>query len=158
VRLWEAAFADRNRSEPTAERTQRSIPSTAAPPSEWVPLATLQGHTGGVLGVTLSADGWLVASGSFDGTVRLWEASTGAPLATLKGHTGGVRGVALSADRRLLATGGYDGTARLWEVSTGSWLSTLRAERCYERLDITGLTGVTSAQLGALLALGAAQR
>ena len=108
--------------------------------------------------MTLSADGWLVASGSFDGTVRLWEASTGAPLATLKGHTGGVRGVALSADRRLLATGGYDGTARLWEASTGSWLSTLRAERRYERLDITGLTGVTSAQLGALLALGAAQR
>ena len=158
VRLWEAEFANRTRRGPMADRTQHAQPHTAVPLSEWMLLATLKGHTGGVLGVTLSADGSLVASVGFDGMVRLWEASTGAPLATLTGHTGGVRGVALSADRRLVASGGYDGTARLWETSTGSCLRTLRAERRYERLDITGLTGITEAQRQALLALGANER
>jgi WD40 repeat protein len=158
VRLWQAAFTDRNGSDARADRTQQAVPPTAAPPGEWVPLATLQGHTGGVLGVTVSDAGSIVASGGFDGTVRLWEASTGALLATLKGHTGGVRGVALSADRRLVATGGYDGTARLWGTTAGTCLRILRADRRYERLDITGLTGITDAQRQAMLALGAVDR
>jgi DNA-binding XRE family transcriptional regulator len=122
------------------------------------PLATLQGHSGGVRGVALSADGQLLASGSFDGTVRLWEAETGQPLATLEGHTSWVWGVALSADGRLLASGSADGTARLWEASTGTCLNILRPERRYERLDITGLTGITDARRRALLALGAVER
>jgi len=43
---------------------------------------------------------------------------------------------------------------RLWQASSGTCLRTLRAERRYEGLDITGLSGVTSAQRAALLALG----
>jgi WD40 repeat protein len=65
--------------------------------------------------------------------------------------------VALSADGRLLASGGWDGTVQLWETPGGAHLRTLRAERRYERLDITGLTGITEAQRGALLALGAVE-
>src|SRR3977135_1864971 len=79
-------------------------------------LATLEGHTSGVWGVALSANGRLLASGSADRTVRLWEASTGRLLATLQGHTGPVHGVALSADGRLLARGRECGWGRLWEV------------------------------------------
>jgi WD40 repeat protein/transcriptional regulator with XRE-family HTH domain len=115
----------------------------------------LRGHTGGVLGVALSGDGRLLGSSSQDGTVRVWETTTGEVLALLEGHTGGIRGVALSTDGRLLASGGQDGTLRLWDPSRGACVRILRSDRRYERMDITGLSGVTSAQRVALLALGA---
>jgi WD40 repeat protein len=105
--------------------------------------------------LALSGDGRLVASGSWDGAVKLWDTGSGRLLMILQGHTGAVRGVALSGDGRLVASGSFDGTVRLWEASSGACLHTLRADRRYERLDITGLTGVTEAQRAALLALGA---
>ena len=76
-------------------------------------------------------------------------------LRRLQGHTDMVWGVALSGDGQLAASGGADGTVRLWDVRDGTCLHTLRGERSYDRLDITGLTGVTAAQRAALLALGA---
>jgi DNA-binding CsgD family transcriptional regulator len=89
--------------------------------------------------------------------VGLWEADSGRLLATLPGHTGLVSGVALSADGRLMASGGMDGTVRLWDARGGVGLQTSRPDRHYERLDITGLTGITDAQRQALLALGAVE-
>jgi WD40 repeat protein len=118
----------------------------------------LQGHTGLVYGVALAADGHLVASGGVDGAVKLWEAASGRLLATLQGHTGLVYGVALAGDGHLVASGGADGTVKLWDGASGAGLRTLRGDRPCERLDITGLSGVTEAQRAALLDLGAVER
>jgi len=121
-------------------------------------LNTLHGHRGVVHGVGLSGDGRLAASGGVDGMVRLWDTQSGQLLATLREHTGVVWGMALSQDGLLLASGGDDGMVRLWETGSGACLHTLRSDRRYQRLDITGLTGVTDAQRAALLSLGAIER
>jgi WD40 repeat protein len=63
--------------------------------------------------------------------------------------------VALTPDGQVAASCSFDGTVKLWDTSTAVSLKTWRADRPYERMDITGLTGVTEAQRSALLALGA---
>jgi WD40 repeat protein/transcriptional regulator with XRE-family HTH domain len=124
-------------------------------PSRGLPVAVLLGHTGTVHCLAVSADGRLVVSGGADGTVRLWEVGSARQLAILRGHTSVVRDLALSPDGRLVASGSFDGTVKLWDANSGACLRTLRPERRYERLDVTGLSGITEGQRAALLASGA---
>ena len=82
-------------------------------------LQKLEGHTDSVRAVAFSADRSLLASASDDGTVRLWNPSTGQEVQKLEGHTGEVSAVAFSADGSLLASASFDDTVRLWNPSTG---------------------------------------
>jgi WD40 repeat protein len=91
-------------------------------------LQTLEGHCLGVLAVAFSPDGKLLASGSHDETVGLWDLATGASLQTLKGHSERVNAVAFSPDGKLLASGSSDKTVRLWDQATGVPLEKLETD------------------------------
>jgi WD40 repeat protein len=65
--------------------------------------------------------------------------------------------VAFSPDGTLLARGGYDETIKLWEVASGTCLATLWPAGSYAGMNITGVTGLATAQKAALKALGAVE-
>jgi WD40 repeat protein/DNA-binding CsgD family transcriptional regulator len=118
-------------------------------------LATLRGHTNYVLSVAFSSDSKTLASGSDDQSVRLWDVSTRQCRKTLQGHTNAVRSVAFRPASVMLVSGSQDETIKLWDTRTGKCLSTLRGERPYERLNISGVTGLTEAEKASMRALGA---
>ena len=84
-----------------------------------------RGHAGDVTCVALSPGGDLVASGSKDDSLRLWDAVTGEELRTFLGHGDDVLAVAFSPDGDLLASGGRDDTVRIWSVRTGDEIDQL---------------------------------
>jgi F-box/WD-40 domain protein MET30 len=76
---------------------------------------TFRGHTNGVM--CLQFDDNILATGSYDSTIKIWNIETGECIRTLRGHTSGIR--ALQFDDTKLISGSLDRTLRVWNWRTG---------------------------------------
>ena len=88
-------------------------------------LKTLLGHKDCIYSVAWSPDGKLLASGSYDKMVKLWDAATGQEVKNLQDHIDAVFAVAFSPDGKHLASGSQDRSVKIWDIASGQRLYTL---------------------------------
>jgi WD40 repeat protein len=101
------------------------------------PGTRLLGHAGPVRAIAFSRDGTRIATGSEDGSARVWNAchdpTSGATVCVFNGHESAVETVLFSPDGRRVVTASRDETVRIWDVESGQELCTLPAPRDFPR-------------------------
>ena len=83
-------------------------------------IQSLPGHSSGVSALAIGPHGNILASGGYDGSIALWNLSTGEMLSKFSGHSGTVKPMIVSPDGSLLATGSTDKTLKLWNLNSGT--------------------------------------
>ncbi|KAJ5817346.1 hypothetical protein N7447_009579 [Penicillium robsamsonii] len=109
----------------SSNATVKSQPVQSATAVRTMLPRALKGHSKLVTCVTFSPDGKLVASGSNDLTVILWNTTTGSIHTTLKGHSSRVTSVAFSSNGKLVVSGSQNRTVIVWNTTTGAIHTTL---------------------------------
>ena len=85
---------------------------------------SLKGHTDKINALAFTPNGHLLASGSDDGTIRIWDASTGTEILSLPSNN--TRDLTFSSDGKILASRSKDGTIYLWDIATSEELSSMK--------------------------------
>jgi hypothetical protein len=88
-------------------------------------------------------------TGNSDGTVKLWEISTGKEIRTFSGNKNNINSIVISGDGKYLVTGSFDNKAKLWEISTGKEIRTFSGHSL-------GVNSVAMSSDGKYLATGSA--
>ena len=91
--------------------------------------SVFQGSTRRVSSVSFSRDGSLLATGSDDTNINIWNIRTGARETVLKGHTDGIIDVAFSFDGSLLVSGGWDRKVIIWDIGSGKKIKRMSGHR-----------------------------
>ena len=94
-------------------------------------LDTLKGHTSAITSLSWSPDGALLASGSWDRAVRVWDVRKRVSVSILRGHLRWVTGVAFSPDGSLLASAGDVQKIQLWDLASESPIARLDLDASY---------------------------
>ncbi|KAG1659533.1 hypothetical protein FOA52_016156 [Chlamydomonas sp. UWO 241] len=123
--LWDVAQRRQSRLLPEAPCLCRVLKTTFV--ALRAPVALFAGHSAGIAAAAWSPDSNVLASGSYDTTIRVWDVWSQSTLHTLDGHTSAVLSITFNADGTLLASCASDGTLRMWDVRTGNLLQVLRA-------------------------------
>lgn len=84
-----------------------------------------KGHTNGVM--CLQFEDNILATGSYDATIKIWDTETGQEIRTLRGHESGIR--CLQFDDTKLISGSMDGSVKVWNWRTGDCISTYTGHR-----------------------------
>jgi WD40 repeat protein len=86
---------------------------------EWKLKAVLPAHNHGTHCVAFDPEGKVLASGGFDGVVKLWDPATGKARAVLRGHRQYVSGLAFTDAGKSLVSVSFDGVMKTWDVTRG---------------------------------------
>jgi WD40 repeat protein len=100
---------------PTGQLASALGPVSSPYPLSWRCIRTLEGHANSVSAIAMSPDGKILASGSFDRTIKLWHLGTGALITTLTGHQEPVTSLIFTPDGHTLISGSVDDTVRVWD-------------------------------------------
>ena len=104
----------------------------------------LPAHSGGPWDIVFSPEGSRVATAGADGTVRIFDSSSGEQILSLQGHDRSVARLAFIPDGTMLASKSLDGTVRVWaldlddllEIARQQITRTLTNEECRQYLHL----------------------
>jgi Tol biopolymer transport system component len=108
-------------------------PSQIGPAATEKEVILLQGHRAVIYSLAFSPEGKRIATGSDDGTVRIWHSTTGKELHRFSTAGSGVCAVAFSPNGKILAYSAFDGVIRLADSETGKELYRLSGQERYAK-------------------------
>jgi len=117
----------------------------------------IKAHDSKVWAVKYSNNGYFLASSSSDETIKIWNIDSFACVKQFRGHSNKIRTIAFTYDSKNIISASDDDTIKIWNVESERCLKTLRSNRPYEKMNITGVTGISESQKSMLKLLGAVE-